>query len=388
MVHYDPYVFYEDPYPTYRLLRDTMPIYHNRERSIWVLSRFEDVQAAGRDWRSYSSAEGVDIDESRIGPGSFLDDDPPRHDELRKVLHADFAPARLKSLEEKITAKVEELVAAMIARGRGDFAADFARRLPVYVMCELFGVPEADHDQLERWYFGMLERVPGQAEVSEGAVRAASEMRAYILEAVAARQKTPRADLLSTIAAAHAAGRLSTEEVDGMSRLLLLAGIHTTASLLANSLLLLENDPDARKVLALDPRRIPTAIEELLRYESPVQSGARVTTREVTIHDKVVPRGERILLLWASANRDERIFSDPDRLDLERPPLRNLAFGEGLHFCIGAPLARLEARIAFAHLFAHIPNYSVVGPVERHFTFLERGIASLPVELHGQRQSA
>ena len=383
MVEYDPFLFYEDPYPVYRRLRDEAPVYLNRERSIWVLSRFDDVQRAGRDWRTFSSAEGVDIDDSRLGPGSFLDADPPRHDELRKILHADFAPASLGRLEPLIAAKVDALVGSLIEREQVDLVGELARRLPVSVVCDLLGAPAEDHAQLERWYADMLYREPGRSEVPEIAEHATREIRRYIVDAVTERLRSPRGDLLSTIAAAHGEGRLSMDEVDGMCRLLLLAGVHTTSSLIANALMLLEERPDDRRALGADPARIPDAIEELLRYLAPVQSGARVTTDEVEIHDVSVPRGERVLLLWASANRDERRFPDPDVLDLGRRPLRNVAFGEGIHFCLGAPLARLEARIAFEALFTRIPEYEIVGPVERHFTFLERGIARLPAVVQG-----
>jgi cytochrome P450 len=383
VVEYDPFLFYEDPYPVYRRLRDEAPVHLNHERSIWVLSRFDDVQRAGRDWRTFSSAEGVDIDDSRLGPGSFLDADPPRHDELRKILHADFAPASLGRLEPLIAAKVDTLVGSLLERGQVDLVGELARRLPVSVVCDLLGAPAEDHPQLERWYADMLYREPGRPEVPEIAEHATHEIRGYIVDAVTERLRSPRGDLLSTIAAAHGEGRLSMDEVDGMCRLLLLAGVHTTSSLIANALMLLEDRPEHRRALGADPARIPDAIEELLRYLAPVQSGARVTTDEVEIHGVSVPRGERVLLLWASANRDERRFPDPDVLDLGRRPLRNVAFGEGIHFCLGAPLARLEARIAFEALFTRIPEYEIVGPVERHFTFLERGIARLPAVVQG-----
>jgi len=383
VVEYDPFLFYEDPYPIYRGLRDEAPVYLNPERRLWVLSRFDDVQRAGRDWRTFSSAEGVDIDDSRLGPGSFLDADPPRHDELRKLLHADFSPAALRRLEPLIAAKVDALVSALLERGSVDLVDELARRLPVSVVCDLLGAPAEDHPQLEAWYAGMLHREPGRPEVTETAERATREMRDYIVAAVTERMAAPRDDLFSTIAAAHSEGRLTMEEVDGMCRLLLLAGVHTTSSLIANTLMLLEDRPGDRRALGADPARIPTAVEELLRFLAPVQSGARVTTAEVELHGTVILHGERVLLLWASANRDERRYPDPDTLDLRRTPLRNVAFGEGIHFCLGAPLARLESRIAFEALFTRIPEYEIVGPVERHFTFLERGIARLPAVVQG-----
>jgi cytochrome P450 len=383
VVEYDPFLFYEDPYPIYRRLRDEAPVHLNGERGIWVLSRFDDVQRAGRDWRTFSSAEGVDIDDSRLGPGSFLDADPPRHDELRKLLHADFTPAALRRLEPLISVKVDALVSALLERATVDLVDELARRLPVSVVCDLLGAPARDHPQLEAWYTGMLHREPGRPEVTEQSERAAREMREYIVAAVTERTAAPRDDLFSTIAAAHADGRLTMEEVDGMCRLLLLAGVHTTSSLIANTLMLLEDRPADRRALGEEPALLPGAIEELLRFLAPVQSGARVTTAEVELHGTTIPRGARVLLLWASANRDERRYPDPDTLDLRREPLRTMAFGEGIHFCLGAPLARLEARIAFEAFFTRIPGYEIVGPVERHFTFLERGIARLPAVVQG-----
>lgn len=378
---YDPFLFYEQPDPIFQRLRDEAPLYHNPERSIWVLSRFADVQAAGRDWRTFSSAEGVDIDDSRLGPGSFLDADPPRHDQLRKILHAEFTPAKLRRLEHTVTARVHELVDALIARGQVDLTREFALRLPISVVCDLLGAPAADHHRLERWYVGMLERVPGETAVSPASLQAAKEMRGYIIDAVNQRLDSPCDDLFTTIAIAHGQGLLSIDEVDGMCRLLLLAGVHTTASLISNSLILLEHRVADRRSLAERPELIPNAIEELLRYTSPVQAGARVITRAVELHDQVVPQGDRVLLLWASANRDPRHYHDPETLDLTRDPQRNIAFGEGIHFCLGAPLARLETRIAFQILFARIPEYDITGPIERHFTFLERGIAGLPADV-------
>jgi cytochrome P450 len=378
---YDPLVFYEDPYPIYRLLRDSGAVYQSEERGVWVLSRYREVQAAARDWQTYSNAEGVDIDDFRIGPGSFLELDPPRHDELRKLVQPSFAPARIKPLEEGVHRKVDELLTPLVESGGGDLSTDFARRLPLALICDLLGIPAADHDAIDEWFTGMMERVPGQVEAPAQAEEAASSLRAYIGEAVAERHRRPRDDLLTRLASAEAAGEVSPQEVGGMVVLLLIAGIHTTSSLIATSLLVLEPLAEKRALLRSEPERIPAAIEELLRYDAPIQWLVRVTTRDVEVEDVVIPGGAKTILLWGSANRDERRFEDPDTLDFDRPRARHLAFGEGIHFCLGAPLARMEARLAFEAFFARVSDYSLAGPVERLFTFEERAIANLPASL-------
>ncbi len=369
-IEYDPLKLYEDPYPIYRRLRDAAPVYHSAGRGLWVLSRFADVHAAARDWKTFVNSRGTDIDleDFTFGSGDFLDMDPPRHDELRKILHNTFTPAAIKALEPVIASTVDELLDPVIERGHGDFAREFARRLPFTIICELWGIPKQDHAMLEDWFVRMVERVPEATAVQDDVWVAGEEMRTYLDEVVRERRSRLRGDLLSTIAEAVAAGRMTEQEVTGMTRILLLAGIHTTETLIANALHLLAPLPDERRALAKDPGLIPAAVEELLRYESPVQWLARATTRNVELHGEVIPEGQRVVLLWASANRDERQFQDPDVLDLRRSPNNHMAFGQGIHFCIGAPLARLEARIAFRSLFMRIPEYRIAGPIERMFS--------------------
>jgi cytochrome P450 len=383
MVEYDPLKFYDDPYPVYRALRDAEPVYHNDERGVWVLSRYSDVQDAARDPGTFSNSRGVDIDVEAFsfGPGDFLDLDPPRHDELRQIVRQDFLPKRIKLLEEPMRRTVDELIDALIQRGSGDFAQDFAQRLPLLMICDLLGVPREDYALMEDWLVRTVERVPDQVAIEDDFQKAGEEMYEYVAAAVADRARRPRDDMFTTLAGAVKDGRLAPEEIDGLTRVILIAGIHTTSTLISNSLLLLQPRPDDRRRLAAAPAAIPAAVEELLRYDSPIQWLGRTTIADARVGDVVIPAGEHVVLLWASANRDERKFSDPDTLDLRRMPKHHVAFGEGVHFCIGAPLARLESRIAFEILFKRIPEYEIVGPVERMFSRQERGISRLPVEL-------
>ena len=385
-VAYDPLAFYDDPYPLYRQLRDSAPVYHNEQWGLWVLSRQADVQAAARDWHTFTSARGVDVDSGgdfSHGPGDLLSMDPPRHDELRKILHRTFTPHAVKQLEATIAAEVKQLLDPLIARGGGDFAREFAHSLPFSVICGLWGLPRDERQLIEGWFDRMLVREPGQISVPEDVWIARDEMRTCVDDAVRERRMHPREDLLSTIARAISDGRMTEDEVVGMIRILLIAGIHTTEVLIANSLLLLADTPTARRALAEDPTRIPVAIEELLRFESPVQWLARATTTVVELHGCVIPAGERVVLQWGAANRHERHFAAPEVLDLSRAPNTHMAFGCGIHFCLGAHLARLEAQSALQAFFTRIPEYRIAGPIERLHTHQERGISRLPIELLG-----
>jgi cytochrome P450 len=381
VISYDPLALYDDPYPIYRQLRDLAPVYHNERRGVWVLSRYGDVQAAARDHLTFSSARGADVVDFSFGPGDFLDQDPPRHDELRQILRQDFLPRRLRLLEGAIRDAVDELVDVLVQRGRGDFAREFAQRLALQTLCRLLGFPSEDFALLEGWFVRIVHRLPDEAAVPGDVAVASSEMEPYVAEAVAERAGDPPDDVLGTLARAIAAGRLERTEVFGLIRLLLVAGVHTTSTLLANTLLHLHERPSDRRLLANAPERIPAAVEELLRFDSPVQWLGRLTTSNAEVNGDVIPAGHRVVLLWASANRDERRFQNPETLDLTRTPDHHVAFGQGIHFCIGAPLARLEARIALEILFRRIGNYEIAGPVTRLFTHSERGIASLPVRL-------
>ena len=383
-IRWNPLLVVDDPYPTYRRLRDEAPLYRDEEHGIWALSRFDDVQAAARDWATFSSGEGNDHDDGHqlFEPaGDLAGMDPPDHTRLRKALHAAFSPAEIRTrFEPAVRLKARSLIDRFADLGRADLARDLARPLPGAMVCTWLGFPEEDHPQLLDWFGHLLDRVPGHHALPASALDARDRMRAYIEQAAAERRVAPRADLLAVLVQAQADGAISADEVLGCSLLLFMAGITTTSGLISNSLYHLDRFPDQRELMRREPERIPAAIEELLRFEAPIQTLIRVTTRDVESYRTVIPKGEHVSLIWASANRDERRWPDPDRLDITRDPQRHVAFGEGIHHCIGAPLARLEARIAFEELFARIPTYAVTGPIRRVTTPTDRALESLPVE--------
>lgn len=383
-VRWDPLVVLDDPYPTYRRLRDEAPLYHDAERGTWAFSRFEDVQRAARDWETFSSREGNDHDDGYqlFQPaGDVAGIDPPDHTRLRGALRMEFSPSRIKErFEPEVRVRARRLIDRFADRGSADLAAELARPLPGEMICTWLGFPDEDHPQLLDWFGHMLDRVPGERPLPASALDARDRMHAYIREAATARRAAPQDDLLTVLVEAQAAGTISPDELLGCCVLLFMAGITTTSGLISNSLLHLARFPEQRELMRREPERIPAAIEELLRYEAPIQTLLRVATRDVEAHGTVIPEGARVSLIWASANRDERRWPDPDRLDITRQPERHVSFGEGIHFCIGAPLARLEARIVFEELFPRIPAYAVSGPIRRITTPTDRALVSLPVE--------
>ena len=384
-VVYDPLDFesLRDPYPLYRVLRDEFPVYHNAERDIWALTRFEDVQAASRDWETFATVPGVDLDDfvDVLGPGSIIDLDPPRHDELRDVVRKHFAPAAILRREAEMTALAESLLDELLEGEEGDLAADFAWQLPVAVISMLLGFPAEDRQHLSMLAQEFAYRESGELRVPERTRAAARELREYFGELMSDRKRRPRNDVLSEIAAADRSARVSFEEAISICNLLFLAGIETTASLVSNTLHILAHEPEKAELLRQRPELMPRAVEEFLRYESPVQHLARSTTRAVMLHGTEIPAGARIVLVHGSANRDERRFPDPDVLDFEREVKRTLAFGEGIHFCLGAPLARPEARIALLRFLARVESFELCGVAERTQAGNTRGYARLPCRL-------
>jgi hypothetical protein len=385
-IDWDPLVPLDDPYPVYRELRNRAPCYHHPVRDVWVLTRFDDIVAAAKDWETFSSSAGGtgnDVDDTYqlfLPAGDLPAADPPLHTRLRGALRLAFSPSALKvRFEPAVRAHVRELIDGFIDAGRADFAFDFARPLPATTMFTWFGFPETDHGELLARFDDMLQRTPGERALPPVALAARDGLRLYIQDTARERRRRPGDDLMTFLVQAVDAGQLTDDELLGASLLLFVAGITTTSGLISNSLLHLARFQDQRRVIVNEPAAIPAAVEELLRYDAPLQMLVRTTTRDAEVAGSVIPTGATVVFVWASANRDERRWRDPDTLDLARRAERHAAFGDGIHHCLGAPLARMEGRIAFEELFRRIPDYEIAGPIVRVRTPTDRALERLPV---------
>ncbi len=364
------YEFHEDPYPTYRWLRDHAPLYRNDALDFWALSRHRDVLDASLDWETYSSAEGTTLE--RMDPRLFevrpmiIFLDPPRHDRLRKLVSRAFTPRRVAELEPFIRTTVGRLLDRVAREGGGDFVTDVSTPLPMEVIFTLLGVPEADRRQLRTWMDLSLERDRDTPVIPERAIVAMAQQMQYLSEFVETLRRAQGGDgLVGALLAAEVEGddgrptRLTDGEIIGFLNLLGAAGNETVTKLLANACVLFARHPDEYAKVRANPAVIPDAVEEVLRYTSPSQYQGRVTTRDVEWYGRTVPKGARILLLTGAANRDEREFPDPDRFDVGRRPESHLGLGYGVHFCLGASVARLESRVAVEEFSKRFPRYGV-----------------------------
>jgi cytochrome P450 len=328
------------------------------------------LQRRGRQPRRHAVADR---------PGNFIAADPPAHDRLRKVVRERFTPATVAAMEPAIRDDVRQTLAAAVSDGGFDAAAGLAWALPVRTISRLLGLPVDDEPVLGGWLRAVIRRDPEADRLPASAREAAANLRAYFLDHVARRREDLRDDLLGDIVAAERAGEIESGEIPGLCILLYVAGTETVADFVGNALVALAEHPDQRALLAADPALAPRAVEELLRFESPVQYQVRTAIAAVHLHGIEIPAGARVALLWGSANRDERRWQRPDALDITREPLRNLAFGEGIHHCLGAPLARLQGRIVLVETLRTMPSYRIDGAIERVATHNTRGVARLPI---------
>lgn len=391
----DPYSydFHEDPYPYYKRLRDEAPLYRNEELGFWALSRHRDVLQGFRNSTTLSNREGVSLDPVSRGPHaaktmSFLAMDDPDHLRLRTLVSKGFTPRRIRELEPRVTEIAVQHLDSLLEQARSgetvDYVDEFAGKLPMDVISELMGVPEADRVQVRAWADAVMHREDGVTDVPAAAIEASINLIVYYQEMVAERRKKLTDDLTSALLEAEIDGdRLTDDEIMGFMFLMVIAGNETTTKLLANAAFWAHKNPDQIAPVYDDEALIPLWVEETLRYDTSSQILARLVSADMELYDTVVPEGDVMLLLPGSAHRDERAFEDPDDFIIGREIGSKLqSFGSGAHFCLGAHLARMEARVALAELFKRIRGYEVdeANAVRVHSSNV-RGFAHLPMSL-------
>ena len=381
------YEFHDDPYPLYARLRAEAPVYRNEELDFWALSRYSDVAAAFRDFETFSSANGVMIEPSVWGPEawkftSFVAMDPPRHTRMRALMSRAFTPRRVAALEPRIREIGGGYLEAALDRGDFDFMADLAARLPMDVISELMGVPGPDRPAVRRLADQMLHREEGMRDVPAAAVEAGLALSEYYLGLLAERRRAPADDLISALADAGTVGaRLADDELMAVLFLLIGAGSETTTHLLGSAWYWAWRYP-AQRADGFGGN-ITGWIEETLRFDSPAQVIARTAARDLQLRGVRVPAGGRILLLAGSAGRDGQVFPSPDHYDLRRDTSKHINFGNGRHFCLGAALGRLEARVTLEQLVQRVkPSYEIdPDRISRVHSVNVRGFATLPTSV-------
>jgi cytochrome P450 len=372
---YDPSTaeFQERIWDVYRTLRDEHPVYFDAAKDQYVLSRFDDVWRAVNDWESFSNV----VAEAENFLPQMIYMDPTRHTELRALVSRAFTPKRVAEVEPITRSIARELVDEIAERGHCELQHEYAAVVPSLVIAKMIGVPDEHIDSFRSWTESFLE-IQGPEDYMESLGKC-YELFAELLNE---RRTRPGDDLMSALLAAEVDGeRLSEEELLGFCFLLVLAGNDTTASLIGSGTVLLAEHADQRSMLVRDPSLWPNAVEEMNRIESPTQVLPRTTTREVEFHDTTIPPGSRVMLIWGAANHDDRHYADPERFDITRAITKHLAFGHGIHYCLGANLARLEARVAFEEWHSRFPEYDLDGTPRRITSIWARAFGEVPVRV-------
>jgi cytochrome P450 len=415
-IEYDPFEVRTNPFPDYRRLREQSPIHRVRD-GLWVVSRYDDVSHVLRYPELYSSSatrlmmmgglqtgmqasEAVLLEarrkkqeelglESLLGTeegwneNTVISMDPPEHEELRHIVNRGFTPRRVAELETRIREIANEAVDNIFARGEEfDLTRDLSTPLPVTVIAEMLGVDPADAEDFKRWSDVIISGITGNMAVEgpERLLRTLHELAEYTLEIVEDRRSRPRDDLISVLVSAEESVSLTPVQTVDFVALLLAAGNETTTHLIDNAMIaLLENPNQLEKVLT-DPSLVPQLVEETLRYDGPVQAAFRQATTDTELAGTKISKGDILTVLFGSANHDDRKFPNGDQFDIERDTQGHMGFGFGVHFCLGASLARLEATVALETLLSRLPKLSrVEGEVDRIDSFLVRGPRSLPL---------
>ena len=374
-----------DPYPAYRELRATSPVCWNDVTNFWALLKYEDIRYVSSNPALFSSAKGITIPDpaipSPVQEGNLIFSDPPRHRQLRKLINAGFTRRQVAVLEPKIREIVAGILDGIEPDSVHEFAEEIAAPLPTRMIAELIGAPPDDWEQFRVW----SDAATGNAdpEIELDSLVAMGQLFEYFQKLIAARRAEPRDDLLSVLAEAEIDGhRLDDEDLLNFAFLLLVAGNETTRNLIALGTLALIAHPDQCRLLVDDPALIPGAVEEMLRWNSPVVHMARTATTDVEIRGQLIRAGDVVVMLYQSANRDEEIFGpDSEEFKVTRNPNPHIAFGCGEHSCVGAQLARLEATVLFEELLQRFPKLELVGEVDRMRATMVPGVKRMPMRL-------
>ncbi|OBK71175.1 cytochrome [Mycobacterium sp. 1274761.0] len=372
-IEFDPFSmdFFNGAYDTYRRLRDEAPVYYNSTWDFWALTRYADVAPATKDHELYSSAKGATLDMVKAHddaipvPKVIISMDPPEHEKMRKLVSKVFTPRAIAALEGMVREKVYECVEALDPRAF-DVVADFSALFPNEVITTMLGVPKEDREQIRHWLDLLLLRRPGEIATTKEGYEASMNTGIYYYNLIQQRRARPQDDMISRLIETEierdgVVEKLTDVDISGFATMLGGAGAETVTKLVGNAMVAFADFPDQWRKLRENRSKIPAAVEELLRYEAPSQYQVRTNTRDVTYYGTTIPADSAVLLVTGSATRDERMFDDPDRLDIDRERKMgfNLAFGYGVHSCLGAALARMESRIALEALLDVIPEYEV-----------------------------
>lgn len=377
--------FRRNPFPSYDVARAAAPAMRDPRTGTWFLFDYASVRMAMTEHERFSSNM---VSAGRRNPDWMIFLDPPRHGKLRGLISKAFTPKAVADLEGRIRALSKQLLDAVADRDTMDVVADFATPLPTMVVAEMIGIPPGDWALFHGWSNGILRLSQTVLATDPAAVAAyvavKAEMEPYVDAIIGKRRADPRDDLLTRVIQAEVDGeRLNSQEILGFIELLIVAGQETTSNLIANAVVCLGENPEQREKLARAPQLMTTAIEEVLRYRSPLQWLFRGTLCDVAMHGQTIPAGSMVIPVLGAANRDPAVFAEADRFDIERSPNPHIAFGHGSHFCIGAPLARLEARIALPDLLTRLGDWEPAGTEawEPRAALHVHGPARLPVRM-------
>ncbi len=390
LIDQDHYASAGPPHATFRRLRTEAPVSlqeREGEPPFWAITKYNDVFATSLDQKSFSSARRGAIfrswneEEYEAQKGMLINRDPPDHTKFRRLVSIGFSGRMIRRLEEHVRTMTTRIIDQVAHAGECDFVASVSAELPLQVIVELVGVPLADRHRVLQWSNQMLAYDDPEYQLDPFTPKiAAAELFMYANELAAERKAHPRDDLASELMHAEVDGQhLTPEEFNAFFMLLLVAGNETTRNLISGGLLALIEHPEQRARLRANPSLLPTAVEEMLRWVTPVNLFQRTVTHDVELRGQMLREGDRIVLFYASANRDEEMFPDADRFDVGRTPNEHLAFGIGPHFCLGANLARLEITAMFAELMRRLPDIELAGPVERLRSNFINGIKRMPV---------